>query len=109
MLVLAFVSLTGILPVLGFVGKLLLFEAAIEGGHAWLAAVAAANTVLSLCYHARVLGRACFREPAAPMAVLGHWSAAALWIAAAAIVLPAALAQLLLAGAEGAVLLPFPT
>jgi NADH-quinone oxidoreductase subunit N len=108
-LVLAFLSLTGIPPVLGFVGKLLLFEATIDGGYAWLAAVAAANTVLSLFYYARVLGRAYFGEPAAPMAVLGPWSATALWIAAAAILLPAALAQLLLAEIEGATLLPFPT
>ncbi len=105
-LVLAFLSLTGIPPVLGFVGKLLLFQATIQGGYAWLAAVAAANTVLSLVYYARVLGRAYFGEPRGAMAALGPWSAAALWIAAAAVVLPAALAQLLLAGIEGAALLP---
>ena len=105
-LVLAFLSLTGIPPVLGFVGKLLLFQATIEGGYAWLAAVAAANTVLSLVYYARVLGRCTFGQPASAMATLGPWSATALWIAAAAIVVPAAAAQLLLAGVEGAALLP---
>lgn len=105
-LVLAFLSLTGIPPVLGFVGKLLLFQATIEGGYAWLAAFAAANTVLSLVYYARVLGRAYFGEPAGAMSVLGSWSATAMWLAAGAILVPAALAQLLLAGVEGAALLP---
>src|SRR5699024_8716261 len=54
-LVLSFLSLVGIPPLAGFVGKLLLFLAAIDAGYAWLAVAAVINTVVSLFYYLRVL------------------------------------------------------
>ncbi|HRU24616.1 MAG TPA: NADH-quinone oxidoreductase subunit N [Candidatus Latescibacteria bacterium] len=49
-------SLAGIPPTMGFVGKLYLFWAVLEGkGLAWLAVVAALNTVIALYYYARIL------------------------------------------------------
>lgn len=47
-LAIALLSLVGIPPLAGFVGKLTVFTAAIDGGYGWLAAVAVANTVVSL-------------------------------------------------------------
>ncbi len=54
-LTLALFSFVGIPPLAGFAGKLLLFEVTIDGGHTWLAAVAVANTVISLFYYLRVI------------------------------------------------------
>ncbi len=47
-MVIFLISLVGVPPLGGFVGKLLLFGAAIEGGFTWLAVVGIANSVLSL-------------------------------------------------------------
>jgi NADH-quinone oxidoreductase subunit N len=50
-------SLVGVPPLAGFVGKLLLFGAAIEVGFAWLAVVAILNSVLSLAVYLRIVVR----------------------------------------------------
>lgn len=73
-LAVALLSLVGIPPLAGFVGKLLLFSAALDGGYAWLAALAVANTVVSLFYYLRVLSRVYFDRAPAPVAVLGPWA-----------------------------------
>ncbi len=56
---LALPSFVGIPPLGGFTGKPLLFTAAIDGGYAWLAAVAVAvavaNMVVSLFYYLRIV------------------------------------------------------
>ncbi len=62
-LVVAFLSFIGIPPLAGFTAKLALFGAAIAAGYAWLAVLAAANTVVSIAYYARVLGPAYFGAP----------------------------------------------
>ena len=49
------VSLVGIPPLAGFVGKFLLFGAAIDAGFTWLAVVAILNSVLSLGVYLRVV------------------------------------------------------
>ena len=54
-LVLAFLSLLGLPPLAGFFGKLEVFKAAIDAHQAWLAAIAVANTVISLFYYLRVI------------------------------------------------------
>jgi NADH-quinone oxidoreductase subunit N len=48
-------SLGGIPPTAGFMGKLWLFGAAIEAGYIWLAVIGVANSALSLYYYARVV------------------------------------------------------
>ena len=53
-MVIFLMSLTGIPPTAGFVGKLYLFGAAINSGYIWLAVVAAVNTAVSLFYYMRV-------------------------------------------------------
>ena len=57
-LVLAFLSLLGLPPLAGFVGKLELFRAAIDADQAWLAVVAVVNTVVSIYPYLRVIGPA---------------------------------------------------
>ena len=54
-LIVSFLSLLGLPPLAGFVGKLEVFTAAIDAGQAWLAAVAVINTVISLYYYLRVI------------------------------------------------------
>ena len=61
-LAVSFLSLIGIPPLAGFVGKLALFGAAIEAGFTWLAVLAAVNTVVSIAYYARVLGPVYFGQ-----------------------------------------------
>jgi NADH-quinone oxidoreductase subunit N len=49
------ISLVGVPPLAGFVGKFLLFGAAIEAGFLWLAVVAILNSVLSLAVYLRIV------------------------------------------------------
>lgn len=48
-------SLTGIPPLFGFVGKLYLFMAAIEAGYLWLAVIGILNSVLALGVYLRMV------------------------------------------------------
>jgi NADH-quinone oxidoreductase subunit N len=107
-LVVAFLSLVGIPPLAGFVGKLTLFTAVIDGGYAWLAVLAVANTVVSLFYYLRVLGPVYFDEShaAAPVPVLGRWAASAAVVAGAAVLAVGLLAGPLLDALAPARLLP---
>jgi proton-translocating NADH-quinone oxidoreductase chain N len=57
-LVISFLSLLGLPPLAGFVGKLELFTAAIDADQTWLAVVAVINTVVSLYYYLRVIAPA---------------------------------------------------
>jgi NADH-quinone oxidoreductase subunit N len=72
-LVLSFLSLLGLPPLAGFVGKLEVFTAAVDADQAWLAVIAVLNTVVSLYYYVRVIGATVLASPpdAARMAA-GH-------------------------------------
>jgi NADH-quinone oxidoreductase subunit N len=61
----ALLALTGIPPTAGFVGKYLLFTAAVEKRLILLAAAGALNSAISLFYYFRI-GRAMFMEEAVP-------------------------------------------
>jgi NADH-quinone oxidoreductase subunit N len=54
-LLLSLLSLGGIPPFAGFIGKLLVFSAAMKSGMAWLVIIAIVNSVLSLYYYLNVL------------------------------------------------------
>jgi NADH-quinone oxidoreductase subunit N len=56
------ISLTGLPPTAGFIGKLYLFSALINGGWVWLAIVGALNSVLALYYYVRVLRNLFLRD-----------------------------------------------
>ncbi len=53
-MVIFLLSLTGIPPTVGFVGKFLLFSAAIKAGFYWLVAIAVLNSVISLYYYFKI-------------------------------------------------------
>jgi NADH-quinone oxidoreductase subunit N len=55
-------SLTGIPPTAGFVGKLYLFAALINGKWFWLAIIGALNSVVSLYYYVRILRNMFLRD-----------------------------------------------
>ena len=57
------VSLTGLPPTAGFIGKLYLFAALLEAKWIWLAVVGAVNSIISLYYYARVLRYMFLRDP----------------------------------------------
>ena len=64
------VSLTGLPPTAGFIGKLYLFAALINNGWVWLAIVGALNSVIALYYYVRVFRNMFLRSgdhPAAPL------------------------------------------
>lgn len=107
-LVVALLSLVGIPPLAGFVGKLTLFTAVIEGGYAWLAALAVANTVASLFYYLRVIGPLYFDTSiqTTPAPVLGQWALAATIIAVGAVIVIGLGAEPLLHSLTSAQLLP---
>lgn len=73
-------SLTGIPPLVGFIGKLMMFKVVVDGGYIWLAIIAAANTVISLFYYLRVIGPMYLSEPNGSSALLGRWSGASLLV-----------------------------
>jgi len=58
------ISLTGLPPTAGFIGKLYLFAALFEAKWIWLAVVGALNSVVSLYYYVRVLRNMFLRDPA---------------------------------------------
>lgn len=55
MMVVFLLSLTGIPPLFGFIGKAYLFGAAIEAGFLWLAVIAILNSVLALAVYLRIM------------------------------------------------------
>lgn len=54
-LLIFFLSLTGIPPTAGFVGKFYIFAAAIDAGYIWLAVVGVLNSTVSLYYYFQVV------------------------------------------------------
>lgn len=105
-LVISFLSLVGIPPTVGFLGKLALFLTTIDGGYLWLAVLAAANTVASLFYYARVMGRTYFNEPQGHIAVLDRASGSAMVIGGTLVIAAALLAGSAFVAFEASRILP---
>lgn len=95
-LTLSLLSLAGIPPLAGFVGKLTLFLATVDAGYTWLAVVAIANTAVSLFYYLRVLATMYFNAADAPVATLGRCAGGGVWLTGVAIVVIGLAAQALL-------------
>ncbi len=62
-------SLAGIPPLAGFMGKLYLFSSAVEAGQWWLAVVGVLNSVVSVYYYFAIAHRMFFREPVDEVAI----------------------------------------
>lgn len=103
-LVVAFLSLIGIPPLAGFAAKLLLMGAVIDAGYGWLAALAVANTVVSIVYYLRVLAPSYFAVLPRPVPVLGSRAAVATGVAAVALIVVGVAAEPVLRSLMRAVL-----
>lgn len=69
-MVIFFISLAGLPPTAGFIGKLFLFASLLDARWVWLAVVGALNSVISLYYYVRVVRNIFLRDPegnAAPL------------------------------------------
>jgi NADH-quinone oxidoreductase subunit N len=62
-LLISLLSLGGIPPFAGFIGKLIVFSAAVQSGLAWLAVIAVLNSAISLYYYLKVLKVAFLNKP----------------------------------------------
>jgi NADH-quinone oxidoreductase subunit N len=62
-LALFLVSLVGIPPLAGFVGKFYLFGAAVRAGYLWLTVIAVLNSAVAAYYYLRVVVYMYMREP----------------------------------------------
>jgi NADH-quinone oxidoreductase subunit N len=66
-------SLAGIPPLFGFWGKFVVFQAAVEAGHIWLAAIGIAASVIGAFYYLKVVKVMYFDEPAAKAVGQSDW------------------------------------
>lgn len=66
-LTLSLLSLAGIPPLAGFAGKVFLFQAALAGGFAWLAAIAVINMTVGLYYYVTVIAQMYLKPPVQSM------------------------------------------
>jgi len=89
-------SLTGIPPLFGFVGKVYLFMAAVEAGYLWLAIIGILNSVLALGVYLRMVVPMYRSAEGRAPAPVGSWLVAVLSITAVATLGLGALAGLLL-------------
>jgi proton-translocating NADH-quinone oxidoreductase chain N len=62
-LIVCLLSLVGIPPTAGFIGKLNLFAAAIEKGLLWLAVIGVLNSIISLSYYWKIIRMAYIARP----------------------------------------------
>ncbi len=67
-LTIAMFGLAGLPATAGFIGKLYLIEALVEGGYTWLAVFIAVGTMISLAYYLRVVAAMWMRPTGAPAA-----------------------------------------
>jgi NADH-quinone oxidoreductase subunit N len=105
-LLVALLSLIGIPPLAGFAAKLTLFGAAIDAGYTWLAALAVANTVISLFYYLRILAPAYLEPAEREVALLGQTALGATAASAASVIVLGIAAEPLLQAFELAQLAP---
>jgi NADH-quinone oxidoreductase subunit N len=76
-------SLVGIPPLAGFVGKFYLFGAAVQAGFVWLAVIAVLNSAIAAYYYLRVIVAMYMQEPDAEGAALAPSLAGGLALAIA--------------------------
>ncbi len=92
------ISLVGVPPLAGFVGKLLLFGATIETGFTWLAVIAILNSVLSLAVYLRIVVPMYQMPKEAPA---GGWAVTTVWAVALVATVAVGLAAQLVVGWAG--------
>ena len=94
-------SLGGIPPTAGFMGKFWLFSAAIESGYYWLAVIGVLNSAISLYYYVRIVVFMWLKnEPAGSEPILNPAMAAVIGVALAATIVLGVYPRLLFEFAE---------
>ena len=96
-------SLGGIPPTAGFMGKLYLFAAAVNAGYVWLVVVAVVMSAVSLYYYLRIVLQMYLREGdgAEPAElVAAPWTERVIWVCGAAVLLIGVLPAPFLAAAR---------
>jgi NADH-quinone oxidoreductase subunit N len=73
-LTLCLISLVGMPPAVGFMGKFYIFSGAVQNGLLWLVIIAVINSVISAYYYLRVVKVMWFNEPAGPEKVASSWA-----------------------------------
>ena len=73
-LTLCLISLIGMPPAVGFMGKFYIFSGAVQNGLLWLVIIAVINSVISAYYYLRVVKVMWFNEPVAPEKVPSSWA-----------------------------------
>jgi NADH:ubiquinone oxidoreductase subunit 2 (subunit N) len=86
-----FLSLAGIPPTAGFIGKFFVFGSALRQGFIFLAAVGVVNSVVSVFYYFSVVRASFFEAPADPTPIRIPWLVTAALTVTAAVVLLIAL------------------
>ena len=76
-------SLVGIPPTAGFVGKFYLFGAAVKSGYVWLAVIGVLNSAVAAYYYLRLIVYMYMREPEGAPTVLAPSFSGALALAVA--------------------------
>ncbi len=71
-LTIAMLSLAGIPATAGFIGKIYLIQALVDGGYAWLGVVIVVGSMISLGYYLRVIAAIWMREAPGPIATAPH-------------------------------------
>jgi NADH-quinone oxidoreductase subunit N len=77
-------SLGGIPPTMGFMGKWLIFYATLQAGQTWLAITLAVASIISIYYYLRVVWVMCFTEPDTVQPARHATSSAGVWMALSA-------------------------
>ncbi len=66
-LIVSVLSLLGLPPMVGFLGKIYLFGGAFEHGYVWLVIIAVLNSAVSAVYYLRIIGACYFAGDASPL------------------------------------------
>lgn len=79
-------SLTGIPPTIGFMGKFMIFKAVIGADYLWLAVIGVVTSLVSAFYYLRVVVNM-FMRPGEPEVRRDNWLQATVWVAAVAVLM----------------------
>jgi NADH-quinone oxidoreductase subunit N len=71
-LTIALLSLAGIPATAGFIGKIYLIQALVDGGYTWLAVMIVVGSMISLGYYLRVIAAMWMRAVPAPLPALAR-------------------------------------
>jgi NADH-quinone oxidoreductase subunit N len=71
-LTIAMLSLAGIPATAGFIGKIYLIQALVDGGYTWLGVVIVVGSMISLGYYLRVIAAVWMRDAPAPIVATPH-------------------------------------